>query len=349
MSQASHPTGNAPVAPLTSLYGRIEEIRLQTPELGEYLNAIADELPASSQQRKLRHLSSAVAKELSPATLVARFPKLRWLLTVSVETSTTDVLQMLLRRSSYENSLFQRRLNKTLYPVLLISLAVSVFLFLCIFVVPIFSGMYREFALKLPLPTRILVSSSDVIASNTILSIVVAAGFCGAVATVLWLWISDGPLRRWILGFDPKSAEVRFAMSDAALQIAELVGDQVPIEKALRITAESTPEKTLRIALMDLAMKAHSNPYRMQYSSAAVHLPPNFMHALTHDYESMGSVNVALLRTVAANYRDLSLNRRDWTSLLLGPITFLVIGSMILFVIVSLFSPFISLVSALSS
>jgi len=340
--------------PMRTLHERIDEVRQQTPDFQENLRDIAGELPVSFTRQKLLQLAKAIDENQSAAQLASSFPKLRWLLTVPSSSSTTDLLMVMLEQSTYDNAIQQRRIGKAAYPICLMVVGMLVFFFICIFVVPTFIEMYDEFGLQLPGPTQSLFTISKTVNANLIGSAVIAVAVCVTSALVLWAWISEGPLKRAILGVTPKSSQSKFSLAGAAQQLAELSDAGIPLERSLRITAESNTEPTLRAAIGDLANQARKTPNQLQQSRASIFLPPNFILALSTPQHSEGAdadgqINSTLMRAIARSYRDLSVHRKDWTSFLLGPLAFIFMGGMVFFVVAALFAPMLSLITSLST
>lgn len=335
--------------PMKTLHERIDEVRQQHPEFGSSIREIADELPLSRTRRDLLRLATALDEDQPSAMLVSTFPKLRWLLTVPSSSATTDLLTVMLEQSTYDNALQQRRFAKAAYPFCLATVGIVVSLFICVFIVPTFQEMYEDFGLSLPVPTKSLFAVADFVNDHLIFTFVIAIAISACFAVLLWAWISEGPLKRAVLGYTPKSSQTKFSIAGAAHQLAELSEDNIPLDRSLRIAAESNTEPTLRAALGDLANHARIDANKISQSRASIYLPPNFLHALGMDDDRSAAVNAPLMRAIAQNNRDLSVHRKDWTSFLLGPIAFFMIGMMIMFVVISLFSPMLSLITSLSS
>lgn len=334
--------------PMRTLHERIDEVRRKHPDFGSSIREIAEELPLSRTRRDLLRLAAALDDDQPSTMLATTFPKLRWLLTVPSSSATTDVLTVMLEQSTYDNALQQRRVAKAAYPVCLASIGIVVILFVCAFIVPTFQEMYDDFGLSLPVPTKALFSLADFVNGHLIITLVIAMAVSGCFAALLWAWICEGPLKRALIGYSPSSSQTKFSIAGAAHQLAELADDDIPIDRSLRIAAESSTEPTLRAALGDLANHTRIDADKISHSRASIYLPPNFLLALGNGSNRSAAINAPLMRAIARSNRDLSVHRKDWTSFLLGPIAFFLIGIMIMFVVISLFSPMLSLITSLS-
>ena len=62
------------------------------------------------------------------------------------------------------------------YPAALLALSVSVLIYFIVFIMPVFAGIFRDFNVELPLITRVLVESSDIVARYSLLMMAALMG-----------------------------------------------------------------------------------------------------------------------------------------------------------------------------
>jgi type IV pilus assembly protein PilC len=344
------------IVPMKSLYEQIEEVCRARTDLPTQLRNIAQEIPSSWTQNTLQRLAEAIERDTPAAEIVRRFPDHCWLLTVESTSATTDALTAMLEQSAFQHHLRMKRISSIAYPMLLFVAVVTIILFICAFIVPTFDEMFGEFAIRLPVPTLALLSLSRFVIGFPWLVVLLVGLLVAVLSALLWLWIGDNSLKRKLLGVSNHQPSMRQALAKASIQLAELCDEGISLDRALRITAESSSYVPLRTTLADLSIQAGKDPSQLQKTRAAMVLPPNFLLALNPSAARERGVrdpsgampNTPMLRELAETYRDLSIRRNDWSSLLIGPIAIFTIGMAIAFIILSLFLPLFSLVSALS-
>ncbi|MCO8124225.1 hypothetical protein NHH03_20955 [Stieleria sp. TO1_6] len=353
--------------PMQALYQRIDQVRSERPDLPIQLRSIAEEMPRSSTRNTLLKLAAAVENKVPADQIAARFPRHCWLLTLQSSAATTDALTAILEQSAFQHNIQRKRIRAIAYPVILVAIAAAMVLVACALLVPPFDEMYQEFAFKLPPQTVALINLSRLVTGHPIAAALLVLLASALVAGLLWFWISDNPIKQQLFGDSLNRFAARQSLAKAALQLAELSDEGVPLERALRISAESTATPTLRSVLADLAIQAMQDPSQLRRTRAAAFLPPNFLMALyspaqhssalpstnpqSHSTENddRSPANTTMLRELAANYRDLSIRRKDWGTFILGQLAIVGVGFIIAFIVISLFAPMVSLVSALSS
>jgi type IV pilus assembly protein PilC len=133
-----------------------------------------------------------------------------------------------------------------IYPCVLMVLAICVLIFLLVFFIPRFTTIFEGFGAQLPLLTRAIVKSSEIL---TKYGVFVALGI-GLAVFLIRQWLStDQGRRAWehvmlklpVIG--PLSA--RFAMTRFCRMLGTLVGAGVPLINALRVARQSIGNQTL--------------------------------------------------------------------------------------------------------
>ncbi|MFY7876507.1 MAG: hypothetical protein ACOVQM_13730, partial [Pirellula sp.] len=106
------------------------------------------------------------------------------------------------------------RSGALMYMLTVFFLALGVVLFLCSTVIPVFAEMFRDFGLRLPLPTQALVWVSDRLGPRSI------AIFGVSLTTVLMLWLAIRIGRRLFVTLDPASVLRGFSSGSNSSLIA---------------------------------------------------------------------------------------------------------------------------------
>lgn len=126
--------------------------------------------------------------------------------------------------------------NALMYPSALVIITGGVILFLLTFVVPTFSRIYSDFGASLPLPTKLLVATTEHVRAQwpLLLALLLAAGFSFA----WWRRTPGGraALDRLALGL-PWAGLVlqRYALSTFCRSLAAVVGGGTPVVPALEV------------------------------------------------------------------------------------------------------------------
>lgn len=197
------------------------------------------------------------------------------------------------------------------YPLIVIGMAILVMTLLSTLVVPMFSSMFEEFGLELPMATRAVISLAQFLATIWGPVLVAAA----LIAVGRWLMITRSPR-------GARAAET-FTRSLALLAEAEMPhGDAIDLAAA----AARVRPATARV------------PARRGPMTAAA------AEALTYEPQAAG----VLLRAIADCHGDRGRGGLSATQWLIGPVAIGVVGIFVGFVVIALFMPLISLVSALS-
>jgi type IV pilus assembly protein PilC len=139
------------------------------------------------------------------------------------------------------------------YPIIVLVLAILAASFMLIFIVPIFAGMFEDLGGTLPLPTRVAMGISEILAS--IWGVFVYAGMGAAVFGFLrWKYTGQGR-RIWgraSLRIPFKIGDVvhKVALARFARTLGTLSAAGVPILQAIEITATSSDNWVIENALL---------------------------------------------------------------------------------------------------
>ncbi len=206
--------------------------------------------PAARAQWKTVHdrvvdgmaLADAMAK--SPET----FPRVYVAMVEAGETGgfLDVVLAQIADFQAREKEMRGKVLTAMLYPAILLTLALGVLVFLLVFFIPKFQGIFAGFGAKLPLLTQLIVSASEVIREYGIF--VAIALVVAVLLTRTWL-VSPTGRRTWegailrlpVIG--PLVAQ--FAMSRFCRMLGTLLGAGVPLINGLNVARRSLGNQIL--------------------------------------------------------------------------------------------------------
>jgi type IV pilus assembly protein PilC len=220
-------------------------------------------LSEQTENKKLKDTIDAVRKDveagLSLSEALDKHPKVFSRLYVEMVRAGEigGILDGVLLRiaAQLENDQELRRKVKSAmtYPTIVLILAILAASFMLIFIVPIFARMFEDLGGTLPLPTRVAMGLSDILTS--IFGVFVYAGMGAAVFGFLRWKKTENGRRIWgriSLRLPAKIGDVlqKVALARFARTLGTLSAAGVPILQALEITATSSGNWVIEIALL---------------------------------------------------------------------------------------------------
>lgn len=310
------------------------------------LQAMVDELPRGRTKKDTARLVNLLQGELSSEELLASRELIQVLplLTTGRESSNTgERLQGWLSELVRQRQKRRQRWRSITYPAVLLALAIALLAVLSAFLIPVFKSMFDEFGLFLPQITQIVIWVSDQITIYFARTVLVVLSCSGIVFAIVFLWRRFALTNRLLGRIVSGTSSNLSAMSNLTSTLAELLSLDAPLPNALEISGRSCGHAYFA----DVAEKVAASVRRgllVKSESAARKLPPCVLHALSLE----NGPNVPLLRELAAMYSDRSRSRTDWISTILPAGSVLIVGIIVGFIVIALFVPLITLVTALS-
>jgi MSHA biogenesis protein MshG len=260
-------TADAPTTGKTGRFGRSRNMRRAVLDFTHQFTAVAESgipiiagLKAIAEQTENAHLRGAIGRIVSRiedgrslADAMAGegdiFPPI-YVKTVAAGEAAGKVAEILAALARYQEQEADTRgqiKSAMLYPMLVVFSLVTATVFMLIFVVPQFAKLFEKFKGQLPPPTRILLAVSGVFVNHYVLLIIGLIGAALALRAALRLpavrsWFDERMLKLPVFGSLLLGAYmVRFIeLLDLLMQAA------LPITQALRVTADSTTNASLR-------------------------------------------------------------------------------------------------------
>jgi type II secretory pathway component PulF len=260
--------------------------------------------------------------------------------TGKLETILERLTDFLERREEVRKKVSEA-LRNPLFQLIVIILVVVVLL---TFVVPQIATVFEGQNIALPLPTRILLATSNFVRGHYLLLILIV----GTLVGLFWFWkstpsgrykLDSWKLRLPIVGYFAKTSTiVQFSRT-----LGMLVEGGVNLAESLGIVVKIVDNKVLTDALE----KARENIIRQgkiaQYLKETKIFPPVAIY-LINTGEQSGQLD-AMLLSVARYYEDDLNERADTLSALLGPVMLIVMFLIVGFVIAAIMLPITSLTS----
>jgi type IV pilus assembly protein PilC len=250
-----------------------------------------------------------------------------------------DALLRVADQLQKDASLRRQIRSAMIYPILVIVFAVGVMMALVAFLVPVFEGVFKQFGGKLPAITQVSVLMSHMVIGYWWLMFGGLAA--AAVSFIKWKKSSWGRPQwdRFRLRVPMKIGAIvqQIAVARWSRTLASLTGAGVPLLQALEITG-----KTGGNIVIEEAMDGVINSVKRGGTIAApLAQAPIFPAMVTHMVgvgEETGALD-AMLEKVAEFYEDqVEASVKALTSIL-EPIMIIVIGSIVGFIVISMYMP----------
>jgi type II secretory pathway component PulF len=257
----------------------------------------------------------------------------------------TSMLDRIASLLEYAEETEQRIRSATFYPVLIVCELVLAFGVLVKFVLPRFASLFRNLNTELPLPTRVLIGTSDFVDRYWYLCLAMIGGL--VVAGVFWYRTEEARRRidRFTLTmpiFGPiflKSIVSRFARV-----LAALVAGGIPIVQGLEIARGALDNRAMedeidRMKEGLIAGQGLAEPLR-----GSEIFPPLVTRMLAVGEET-GAIDKMLLRVARYYDQDVDYTIKN-LSTAIEPILLLVLGVAVLFTALAVFLPLWNLMNA---
>jgi len=226
-----------------------------------------------------------------------------------------------------------------IYPILVMVVAVGIMLALCAFLIPVFINVFKEFGGKLPAITQVSVFASNVVTGYWWAMFLVTA----VVVTAFLKWKKTSWGRKqwdhFRLHIPMKIGQIvqEVAVARWSRTLASLTSAGVPLLQALEITGRTGGN----IAVEEAMDGVIASVKRGGTIAAPLAQAPIFPSMVTHMVgvgEETGALD-AMLDKVAEFYEDrVDASVKALTSIM-EPIMIIVIGSMVGFIVISMYLP----------
>ncbi len=229
------------------------------------------------------------------------------------------------------------------YPVVVSSIAVIIFLAMCIFIIPVFDGVFKSLGGELPAFTQILVNISNFLKSEKIFIIpAIAFGLAfvykRVYATPAGQLYLDGVFLKLPLFGDlvVKTAVARFARTFGSLSKAG-----VPILASLEITAETAGNLVISNAI-DSARNAVREGGQIAPAMERTQVFPVMALQMVSIGEETGEIDKMLMKVADFYENEVEESVKALTSLM-EPLMIVVLGGMVGSIIVGMYLPIFSI------
>ncbi len=237
--------------------------------------------------------------------------------------------------------------SSLIYPMVLASVTVAVVIFMLVFVMPTFIGMFESSDTPLPAPTRLLLNISDLLKNFWYIFIMVIAGFFLGIKT--YAGTEEGRIRMDQLKFKipvVKNVTSNLITARFARTISTMLYSGVPLLDAMDNVA-----KVVGNAVAARDIQAARTEVRMGNSLAVpisqIDYMPKMLASMIKIGEESGALD-AILDKTASFYEDEVETSLQQLVALFEPILILFMGLILGFIIISMMMPMFDMVNTIS-
>lgn len=261
--------------------------------------------------------------------------------TIRAGEESGDLVRAFERMSSYYDRMTKTRQKATsalIYPAFLTVVAVAVMIVIMTYAVPTFASTFTSMSIELPLPTRMVIATSNFFSSYLwVLLLIVALGILGLR---LYWGTEQGrvKLSRWRLALPVLGKlAVMTAASQFAHTMTAMLSAGMPILKALDTAGRSVSNAHLSHQLLSVIPGVESGRTLGECIRECRDLPPMLVQ-MTAMGEATGSLESTL--EVQAEYYDNEVDTLSARALsLLEPIIICVMAVFVVIILLSIYLP----------
>jgi type IV pilus assembly protein PilC len=315
------------------------------------LAILSEQTESKSLAKVIGEMKVDIEQGLSFSQAVARHPKifppiyLAMVRAGEVGGVLDEVMNRLASTLEKQMELRAKIKSAMTYPIVVAGIVVLIVTGMLLFVVPMFEGMYHDLGGQLPLPTRILITASNLLLRVWWLVAIIIVGL--VVLFRRWLATTDGRLQwdRFKLRvpiFGPlmrKTALARFART-----LAALVRSGVPIMESLDIVGDTAGNAVIALALTETRERVRLGESISVALSAADHVFPPMVIQMISVGEETGAID-QLLEKIADFYDGEVQATVDSLTSLIEPALMVFMGISVGGMVIALYLPMFQLIN----
>jgi type IV pilus assembly protein PilC len=229
------------------------------------------------------------------------------------------------------------------YPIAVLSLVICILAAMLIFIVPIFKGMYTSLGGKLPAPTLLLITMSNIVITG--FPFLFAAAVAGVFLYRRWVRTPAGRAARdrLMLKVPIFGALVRkTAMARFSATLSTLLSSGVPVLESLEITADTVGNTVVADGVYAISDGAKRGEPLTQPLVDHPVFPPMVTQMMAVGEET-GALDT-LLRKVSDFFEDEVQRTVDALTSLLEPLLIVILGGAVGSMVISLYLPMFDII-----
>lgn len=320
--------------------------------LTQGLDIIADQIKNRRFKEIINGVSNDVKSGLSLEDALRKHPdafsELYVNMAVAGEKSGNlpDILSRLAKYMEREASVKGKIKSAMTYPVVVISVAITITGFILYKVVPTFANLFKDLGAELPLPTQLVVAASDLIVNNIIF---IVLGVVGGIfflrnyyKTYRGRRVLDGILLKMPV---MKELLIKGAVARFSRTLSTMISSGIDLLVGLEITARTSGNSIIEDAIMETRNMV-TQGRSLSESILGFKVFPSMLGQMVKVGEDTGSLD-EMLSKIADFYEEEVDRAVDTLMSLIEPLMITLLGVLIGGIVVALYLPMFSLVQAI--
>ncbi len=318
--------------------------------INDALDVLLDGAEDTQLNRALRQVKEDISEGIALSTALGRhpdvFPDIYIKTIVAGEKSGAleNILQRLTEYFVSTMNIRRKIIAALIYPVILLVVSLLAVSYMVVAVVPEFSGLFNSLGVPLPLPTRILLGTSDFLGEWFWL--IIFAGILAASA--LYSYYKSPQGRRSVDSLKLSLPVVRdlennYALSQFSRTLSTMVEGGIPLLDSLHVVLESLENKVLAAKFAVLPELLEKG---LGFGRALKKIPgaPMVMVRIIHVGEESGNLG-EMLDNLADHYDEEIVETTDAITALIEPVMFLGIALVVGTLVIALLYPVLTAAS----
>ena len=320
--------------------------------LTQGLDIIADQIKNRRFKEIINGVSNDVKSGLSLEDALRKHPdafsELYVNMAVAGEKSGNlpDILSRLAKYMGREASVKGKIKSAMTYPLVVISVAITITGFILYKVVPTFANLFKDLGAELPLPTQLVVAASDLIVNNIIF---IVLGVVGGIfflrnyyKTYRGRRVLDGILLKMPV---MKELLIKGAVARFSRTLSTMISSGIDLLVGLEITARTSGNSIIEDAIMETRNMV-TQGRSLSESILGFKVFPSMLGQMVKVGEDTGSLD-EMLSKIADFYEEEVDRAVDTLMSLIEPLMITLLGVLIGGIVVALYLPMFSLVQAI--
>lgn len=232
-----------------------------------------------------------------------------------------------------------------IYPAVVSSIAVLVIAVIMVFVVPTFSNMFTSMGGTLPLPTLLVMKTSDFVAGiGGLIVLVILVGIFVGIKQFRKTETGKKTTDTFLLKLPIFGILLRkVAVAKFTRTLGTLISSGVPILDGLEITAKTAGNKVIEYAVMDIRQAVSEGKTLAEPLMKSKVFPPMVTHMIAVG-ESTGALD-AMLSKIADFYdEEVDSSVNNLTSMM-EPLLMVFLGGAVGFIVVAMYLPIFKMIT----
>ena len=316
-----------------------------------------DTLSRQTRNKKFRqtlvNLSDGIRKGKSLSEVTASFPKIFSLLFVAMvkvgeeSGNLSESLKLIASQLERDNTLRRRIRGALMYPAIILIAMGGIGALMMIYVVPTLLMTFKELGTKLPMSTRIIISTSNFLSTHILVSITVFP-----LLLIFFIWVLQTERGKRVISnillflpiFSTLVKKINSARTSRTL--ASLIGSGVNIVESLNITKDVLQNHRYKAILEEAKEKVQKGSPISEAFLRHENLYPSLLGEMMAAGEETGKMAEMLTR-LADFYEEEVADMTKDLSTIVEPIILIVIGIVVGFFTIAMVKPLYSVLDTI--